>query len=288
LQSNDCIIPVDSPIGQALRDAARDRRFIFVAGLPSSGKSLLLQQLTILANQVGRSVHSLQWDSARQAFETERALAKYPEIDGLTHPGIRKAVGLWVREAISAWHTRHSSSEDILIAELPVVGGRFVELLRPEEDDAESLLNGTETVFFVPVPTLEMRNQITAMRAETFANPRNEKETKDAPPHIVDEEWVSACQLYNAWNGLPNNHKTDVQYDPAIYRSVFQRLARYRNLKLLVIDQKFETKGSAYERPVRVEELLATEEAVKAAFAKLEELYPGKATQRAIDGWDDY
>ena len=90
--SDECIIPAGTAIGDALRAAVKARRMIFVAGLPSSGKSLMLQQLTILAHQAGRRIHSMQWDGARRAFETPEWLAKYPEVNDLTHPGIRKAV----------------------------------------------------------------------------------------------------------------------------------------------------------------------------------------------------
>ena len=96
-----CIIPATHPIGACFRQAVRDKKMLFVAGLPSSGKSLLLQQLTILADQAGRGIHTMQWDTARRSFETPRWLARYPEVDDLTHPGIRKAVGLWVRAAVA-------------------------------------------------------------------------------------------------------------------------------------------------------------------------------------------
>ncbi len=286
--TDECIIPAGSAIGAALRAGVKSRRMIFVAGLPSSGKSLMLQQLTILAHQAGRRIHSMQWDGARRAFETPEWLAKYPEVNDLTHPGIRKAVGLWVREAVAGWDAANPDPADILIAELPVVGGRFTELMQPHEDAAEPLLAGEGAVFFVPVPSLERRQVITWFRAETFANPRNEQETKDAPIYIVENDWMAARQLHNAWTGTANDAERDAQYDPAIYRAVFERLARFRNLQILDVDQAFETKGSAYERSMPVSELRADADAVAAAYAALEAQFPGEKAERAADGWADY
>lgn len=286
--TDTCIIPAEHPIGRAFRDAVQSRKILFVAGLPSSGKSLMLQQLTILADQAGRRLHTMQWDAARRAFETDKWLAQYPEVNDLTHPGIRKAVGLWVRDAVADWAATHADDSDILIAELPVVGGRFAELLQPHEDAAEQLLTSEKVLFFVPIPTLEMRKVITGHRAETFANPRNEQETKDAPIYIVEGDWVAARQLHNAWAGVANDPDRDAQYSDVIYREVFDRLLRHRNAQILSVDCPFETTGSAYDRTAAVTELAATPDQVEATFARLQSLFPGKDAERAVDGWSDY
>ena len=286
--SDRCIVPADNPIGSSFRKAISSCKIIFVAGLPSSGKSLLLQQLTILAHQAGRNVHSMQWDSARRAFETGAWLKKYPETDNVTHPGIRKAVGLWVRRGVERWVEEYSAQEDILIGELPVVGGRFVELLQQADDSAENLLKSDAVLFFVPVPTREMRKVITGQRAKTFANPRNEQETKDAPIHIVEGEWLATRQLHNRWHGVPDVPDRDREYDPGIYIDVFNRLLSFRNSEILNVDRKFAIDGSAYDRPVEVRELTPSADEVQAAYHVLEMLYPGSAAARAADAWAEY
>ncbi len=285
---DQCIIPADNPIGVSFRKSVATQKIIFVAGLPSSGKSLMLQQLTILADQEGRNLHAMQWDAARRSFETDKWLREYPEHNDLTHPGIRKAVGFWVRKAISDWTQDHANDNDILIAELPVVGGRFSELLQPLDDLAEAVLSSESVKFFVPVPTQEMRKVVTGYRAETFANPRNEQETKDAPIYIVERDWVAARQLYNGWRGIKNNADADAIYSPEIYREVFERLLRFRQFEILNVDQRFETHGSAYDRNMTVTELSAPPEAVQAAFDALRNQYPGEAADRATDGWAEY
>jgi hypothetical protein len=283
-----CIIPPETAIGASFRKAVKSRKIIAVAGLPSSGKSLMLQQLSILAHQEGRRVHSMQWDSARRAFETPEWLARYPERDNITHPAIRKVVGLWVRKAIKDWYKVHADDRDILIAELPVVGGRFAELLQPQDDTAERTLRSEDVIFFVPVPTRDMRKTITGHRATTFANPRNEQETKDAPIHIVEADWIAARQLYNLWQGIESTREDEAIYDPDIYTSVFRRLLRFRNVEILDVNQSFETKGSAYERPFPVTELTAAAREVAATFDILAERYPGKLAETATDGWWEY
>ena len=79
----------------------------------------------------GRRVHLLQWDVARPVFEASGAGRRYPLADGVTHPVIRKAAGLWVRAALADWSERNRAPEHLLVGETPFVGNRFVELARP-------------------------------------------------------------------------------------------------------------------------------------------------------------
>ena len=281
------IIPQDTEIGQSLREAAQ-ARVVMIVGLPSSGKSLMFQQMTILAHEAGRVVHTLQWDDARRSFETEEALAAYPEVDDLTHPGIRKAVGLWVRDGVAEWDRTNSDEKHLLLIELPVVGGRFIELLQSHEDAAEALLSSDRSSVLIPVPTNEMRRRIEGFREETFANPRNAEEEKDAPPYIVRDEWLATRRLYNRWNGIADRDDRDRVYDEEINRAVFARLCRFRQTRFLNIDRAFDTTGSAYERPVPVTKVQARPEQVTRALAHLEKLFPGQAAERATDGWFDY
>ncbi len=83
------VIPQNSDLYQLFARLSADKRIIIVAGLPGVGKSLLVQQLALIAHATGRTVHLLQWDVSRMAFETPDVIAKYPEIDGVTHPAIR-------------------------------------------------------------------------------------------------------------------------------------------------------------------------------------------------------
>src|SRR3954471_19004712 len=97
------VLPQDSELYRRLYAAAVERRCVFFAGLPGVGKSLLLQQLSLIAHEAGRKVSLLQWDVARGSFETPEILARFPEVDGVTHAVIRKAAGLWARGAVATW-----------------------------------------------------------------------------------------------------------------------------------------------------------------------------------------
>ena len=128
------VIPRVAGIGAEMAAAAESQRAIFYSGLPGVGKSLFLQQQTLMATAAGRQVHLLQWDVARAGFESEALLAQYPETDGVTHPMIRKAAGLWSRRAVARWHEEFFGPEHLLIGEVPIIGNRFVELAQIHDD----------------------------------------------------------------------------------------------------------------------------------------------------------
>ena len=76
------ILTPNSRISQVFAELIASADMVFVAGLPGVGKSLMLQQLTLMAQQAGREVDLLQWDTVRVVFE--RPI--YPVIAGVTHP----------------------------------------------------------------------------------------------------------------------------------------------------------------------------------------------------------
>src|SRR5215467_10104265 len=133
------VLDADRRLAERIR-ALAGQRMVFFAGLPGTGKSLLAHQLVHLASTAGRRVHLLQWDVARPVFEAIPAGQRYPLVDGVTHPVIRRAVGLWAREALIEWNSRYHEVEHLLVGETPFVGNRFVELARPMDDRAEALL----------------------------------------------------------------------------------------------------------------------------------------------------
>ncbi|PWU23936.1 MAG: hypothetical protein C5B48_07755, partial [Candidatus Rokuibacteriota bacterium] len=66
------IIHFDIRLEEQIR-GLRARRLVFFAGLPGTGKSLLVQQLAHVAGAAGRRIHLLQWDVARPVFEASPA-----------------------------------------------------------------------------------------------------------------------------------------------------------------------------------------------------------------------
>ena len=86
------LIDEGSPLFAALATLAADARLVFLAGLPGTGKSLLIRELAHLAHARGRRIHLLQWDVARPVFEACAAGRRYPQDRGVTHGVIRLAV----------------------------------------------------------------------------------------------------------------------------------------------------------------------------------------------------
>ena len=80
-----------------------NRRVVVFVGLPATGKSRLVHELARIAHEDGRAVSLLQWDVARPVFEAHPSAARYPMVDSITQPVVRRAVGLWAREAVAAW-----------------------------------------------------------------------------------------------------------------------------------------------------------------------------------------
>src|SRR5262249_26088085 len=178
---NRLVAGADPRLVEQLRRLA-ERRMVFVAGLPGTGKSLLVNQLVHLAARAGRHVHLLQWDLARPPFEASEAGRRYPQVNGVTHAVVRKATGLWARGAPAGGDCRPRAQDLPLIGEPPFVGNRFVERAQRLDDRAEALLTAASCRFAIAVPSREVRRFIEAERERRSASPRHPREGEDAPP----------------------------------------------------------------------------------------------------------
>ena len=278
----------DAPYIVRLREVARAHRMVFIAGLPGVGKSLLLRELAEAAHRHGRRVHLLQWDVARRPFDAPALLARYPEVDGITHAVLRKAAGLWARDAVAAWAERHLDGEGLLAGETPLIGHRFVELARPARDEAEAALSSEATRFLLPVPTVAVRQAIEAARAATTAKPRHERERADAVPSVIRLLWAelldAATQLAAA-NGAPP--PVDVGYDPETYVAVFREALSHRNWEPLPVEVALPPQDrSVYDLDAPVVDLAPSEAEAETYVARVEREYPDLAAlQRETAAW---
>lgn len=277
------LIPISSKLYEVVKDIVQSKRMIFVTGIPGVGKSLLIQQMILIANEAGREVHLLRYNFARQPFETEVNINKYPEIDGVTDPAIRKAVGLWARGAMRNWHEAYPEAKQLLIGELPLIGNRLIELVEPADDDAESLLKGDQTLFVVPVPSWEVRDVIETTRARTVANPQNEQEKLDAPPNVLQKMWEAANGLAREIGLTKTSSQTP--YNPYIYGGVFEALLQYRQSKLLLIDQVLRPSQSVYELDVLAGILQPSAEEAKAVMTRVENSYTPAELTEMVQNW---
>ena len=277
------VIRSDPDLHAALDDLARDARLVFFAGLPGTGKSLLIHQLAHLAHARGRGVHLLQWDVARPVFEAGAAGRRYPQVDGVTHGVIRIAVGRWARAAVARWHREHPR-DAILIGETPFIGHRLIELARPIDDDAEPVLTATSSRFVIPVPSRELRAHLEAERARRTAAPLHEREREDAPPSVLRDLWrevVAAARRL----GIPTDGDA---YDPIVYQRVYERLLAHRHATALPIATRLPTaRFSAYDFHVPTTDVVPAAAEAATTIADVDARYPdARAVEREIAGWD--
>jgi hypothetical protein len=262
---------------------ARTAHMIVVAGLPGTGKSLAIHQLAHLAADGGRRVHLLQWDVARPVFEASAAGQRHPVVDGVTQPIIRKAVGLWARHAVAAWHRRCATPEHLLVGEAPLVGGRLIELARRMEDEAEPVLASAACRFVIPVPSAEVRRHIEAERERRAAAPSHPREREDAPPNVLRAIWR---ELLTTADALGIARAGDA-YDPEVYRRVFETVLRARTPEPLGVETILPTTAmSVYDFAESCAEVVPTADEASALVRAAEARYPDPAAlAREVERW---
>lgn len=275
----------DSALYHTFQQIVARHKMVLFAGLPGVGKSLLLKQLALLAQQAGWVVDLLQWDVTRAAFETAEILQKYPEVNGVTHAAIRKAVGLWARTAVCQWQQQHTGDNHFLLGELPLIGNRLIELVQVQEDVAEAVLSSEQTLFVLPVPSKEVRRIIETAREQSIAQPQHEKETKDAPPNVLHMLWQEVAQLgYQL--GLSEHKPVGVMgYDAEMYTAVYRHLLQHRHHQILPIDTVLRPNSSAYDLPLSGIELAASADEVNQIMGAVERDYTPERLEQIVTDW---
>lgn len=263
----------DPVVAGQLRVLAADARIVFVTGLPGTGKSLVIRELARTAAARGRTVHTVQWDVARPLFEAAPAGRRYPLDNGVTHPAIRRAVGLWVRDAVGGWHAAHPGAADLLIGELPLVGGRFIELAKPAPDPAEPVLTAASCRFVIPVPSHEVRTVMERERDRRMAQPVHAREREDAPSHVLRALWTELAGVARTLR--LSEAAAGAVYDPAVYEAVYRRVLRRRHAETLPLTRVLDVGDtSAYDLGVPVRELLPSPGDVESSIRAVEARYP--------------
>jgi hypothetical protein len=284
--TGSAIFPSDSPNGAEMADTLANCRLIFFAGLPGAGKSLFVRQQAVLAARAGKRVHFLRWDAVRPAFETDAVLQRYPDTDGVTHPVIRKAAGLWARQAIARWQADFPGPDHVLIGELPISGNRLAELVHIHDDDVERLLAGDLTRFLVPVPTTEVRRVLEAKRQDTSTRPQHPDEARDAPMNILRQVWADTCSKAAALGLVDGDDATAAnEYDPVTYQRFFQHLLQHRNCRILDVDTVYTAVGSSHELDVPTDELVPSVDEISEVLGSLEATSSIDQIVRSVDAW---
>lgn len=252
------------------------QRLVFFAGMPGTGKSLLVHLLAHLAHAAGRPVHLLQWDVARPVLEFSPAGLAYPRgADSATHPLVRRATGLWVRDALAAWDAANPRPA-LLVGEVPLIGNRFTELAEVADDAAEPLLAAADCRFVLAVPSPAVRAHVEAERERRMANPQHAQEREDAPPPVLREVWRDVWRTAAA---LGHPVAEDAAYDPEAYRLVYANLLARRRLEVLPIDTVLPTAAmSVYDYAFTPTPLVPTPDEV-AGYIRLAEAEVGLGPQ---------
>jgi hypothetical protein len=285
------VVQGDRRLAAALARLA-GRRMVFFAGLPGTGKSLLVHQLAHWAAGAGRLVHLLQWDVARPVFEASPAGRPYPVTRGVTHPVIRKAAGRWARHAVIEWNRRHPEPEHLLIGEAPLVGARFIELARRIDDLAETLLTGESCRFVVSVPSREVRRFLEALRERRAARPLHAREREDAPVRVLRDLWRDLLRVADHLGLTGSGGTTDAPadgiegadgtepYDPDLYRQVYTTVLRHRRVEVIALDTILPTGTlSVYDFAVASPDVMPTEAEAEAFIREVE---PGPGDPAAL------
>lgn len=233
-----------------------------------------MREAAHLALAAGRVVHLLQWDVARLAFDTPEILARYPEVNGVTHAAIRVAVGRWARAALRRWDRAHLDPAALLIGETPLVGERLMELARTRADESEDLLAGERSCFIVPVPTREVRRAIEVARVrDSFSA----QDRTSAPPDLVRANWADiarvAIELGTAQPPGPAN------YDPDVYAATYRSLLRHRHVIVMPLAELM----SASAAPSGAVALVPRPDEVALAMSQLESMAPSEIARAAAE-----
>lgn len=262
------VIPPDSTLRATFAEALASADRVFFAGLPGVGKSLLLQQMALMAADSGRRVTLLQWDLARQPFESPR----YPLVNGATHPLVIRSVGAWSREAIAKW-TAARAADELLLGEVPLIGGRLMEIVRPADDAAEALLRDQRTCFLLPVPSVELRAHIEWQRGRSISVPRHKNEAQDASPDLLRALWRDLYQVAYQLE-LASATEDNPAYSPEIYAAVYRHLLQHRHVEQIDLCRPLPAAASVYEGLDALPLLRATSAEAAAIMTKLEAAPP--------------
>jgi hypothetical protein len=285
---SNIILSSDSTLYRTFEQLISSQRLVVFVGLPGVGKSLLTQQLALMAHQAGRKVHLLQWDVARRPFATdEYVVTNYPEVDGVTHGVVRKAMGLWVRVAVGQWYHNHPGEAEMLIGEAPLIGNRLIELVQRHDDDIEPLLGSSAARFVIPIPSRELRRTIEGKREASSTNPHHEREHADAIPQVLQAAWLEVYRVAQELKITSTVTGNQIEYDPDIYQGVYSTLLKHRHGRRLPLTMRLPTDNlSACDISLQQGQLAPKKDEVRTYIAQVEQLYPNRESlDREMNSW---
>jgi len=157
---------------------------------------------------------------------------------------------------------------------------------RLHQDATEPLLAGDSAVFFVPVPTNDVRRKLEAKRQASITNPQHADEARDAPmntmENVLRETRAMAIDL-----GLVNAEEVENAnaYDATIYSRFFQHMLKHRNCRVLTVEVLYPGVGSAHDLDVAGYELMASSSEVANSIAVLENALSADEINQSVENW---
>lgn len=278
------IIPKDHHLYNQFKQLIEDKRLVVFSGLPGVGKSLYINEFFRLAQELNVPIDLIQWDVARKAFETDLITERFPMGDGLVHNGLKLIAGEWLIRFVKKWLILNEDTDRILLVEAPLVGHRFIELVKPIPDTfLESFLSSDQTVVLMPVPTKEVRSAIEAARKEQVDE--DAKVWFGAKPSVMQMLWNMTCKIAIEL-GYDLEEKDHYEYDPEIYIWVFDKILKHRHFVPLNIDTLFDVPKGSEEELHKLESHSADEyEANKIGSRIIEQYQDSDEIDRIVNGW---
>lgn len=230
-------IPQESDVYLTLNELVDEVRIAIFSGLPGVGKSLYINAFQALAENKGKKISVIQWDLARKAFETPAISEYFPMGEGIVHNGLKLAAGKWLMDEVSLWIEEHEDDDEILLIEAPLVGNRFIELVKIQTDAIlESYLSHEGVQVIMPIPSKEVRTKIEAERKRQVND--DAKVWTGAKPSVMLMLWKMTCGIANEF-GKSIDMSGQPDYDPEVYEFVFSEILKHRYFLPLFVDEVF-------------------------------------------------
>lgn len=276
-------IPKNSNVYQTLLELAETCRVVVFSGLPGVGKSLYVQTFRQICNEGNKELDIIQWDIARKAFETDFILAKYPMGDGTVHNGLKVIAGTWLMNYLSHWWENNIDSNKVLLIEAPLVGHRFVELVKPTDDKKlEKLLSSEQCRFVVPIPSKKVRKAIEASRASQVSD--DAENWIGAKPSVMLMLWKMTCEIANEF-GMDIDTTGQPPYSDSVYEYVFGEILSHRHFEPLIVDELFDVSVAAEEDLHDVDSIQPNEEQANAFAKAVIEKYSDEELDLLTSAW---
>lgn len=283
MNSQKSVIPTNSPVYQTLEKVANTAKMVVFSGLPGVGKSLYINQFQLIAASKGKNVTVIQWDIARKSFETKEIAAHYPIENDEVHNGVKLSVGAWLLDTLKNWLAQYPSSDELLLIEAPLVGHRFMELVKIQTDTAlEKFLKSADCQMLIPIPSKKVRAKIEEDRRKQVSE--DAKTWTGAKPSVMLLLWKMICGIANEF-GKNISMEGQPPYDPVIYEFVFGNILKHRHFTPLHIDEIYKVNIENEADLHNTESLAADGKTANDYAAKLRDKYAIEEINAIVNEW---